>query len=340
MTYKSSHWTPGMDQRNDWLAQVREEIIDPDREIVDPHHHLWQRNGSIYEMDELWADTGDGHNVVQTIFIECFAYHDETAEPYFQPVGETRAVAKMAAEPANGRARLSGIVAYADLRNPNLNDVLDAHEAAGNGLVKGIRHAGPWDEDRGALAIGGRADKGIYLDPDFRRGLAILGERGWTYDTWHFHHQADDFLDLVRAVPSTTIILDHFGTPLGVGRFAGQRAAIFETWKKDMAALADCPNVHAKLGGFAMPDNGWGWHLQERPPTSDEFVDAQAEWYHHQIACFSPERCMFESNFPVDRTGISYHVLWNGLKKIADRYDAPARDAMFAGTARRVYRLD
>ncbi|MCA0873373.1 amidohydrolase family protein [Seohaeicola saemankumensis] len=332
-------WTPGMELRENWLGQVREEIIDPDREIVDPHHHLWNRGGSVYEMEQLWGDTGSGHNVVQTMFMECHAYYDMEADARFRPVGETATVAAMAQDTPTGRAQLAGIISHADLRDPNVGDVLDAHEEAGQGLFRGIRQSGAHDSDADVLTIKPRGPKGLYADPDFRKGMEILGDRGLTYDTWHYHPQAKDFLDLARAVPDTTIILDHFGTPLGVGRFAGKRNEIFAKWKDDMAALAECPNVHAKIGGFAMPDNGWGWHQAERPPTSDEFVEAQADWYHHMIACFGPDRCMFESNFPVDRTAINYPVLWNGLKKIAARYDKAARDAMFAGTARRVYRL-
>lgn len=332
-------WAPGMELRDDWLAQVSEDILDPEREIVDPHHHLWNRSGSVYEMEQLGADTGSGHNVVQTMFMECHAYYDLGAEARFQPVGETRAVVDMARNASPDQAKLAGIVAHADLRDPDVGDVLDAHEQAGQGLFRGIRQSGAYAEDLAPLAIKPRGTKGLYLDADFRRGVRILGERGLSYDTWHYHLQADEYLDLARSVPDTTLILDHFGTPLGVGKYAGQRAEIFEKWKRDMEALATCPNVFAKIGGFAMPDNGWGWHQAARPPTSDEFVVAQAPWYHHMIDCFGPERCMFESNFPVDRTAISYPVLWNGLKKIAARYDEPARDAMFSGTARRVYRL-
>jgi len=332
-------WVPGMELRDDWLAQVQEEIVEPGREIVDPHHHLWQRGGTGYELPQFRADTQSGHNVVQTVYIECRSYYDEAAEDRFRPVGETRTVAAMAHETEGDPARIVGIVAFADLRAPDLDAVLDAHVAAGQGLVKGVRQSGAHDTEPGALAIPGRGAPGQYADPDFRRGLARLGERGLTYDTWHYHHQADDFLDLVRAVPGTTIILDHFSTPLGVGRFAGQREAIFDQWRRDMEALAACPNVIAKLGGLAMPDNGWGWHRAERPPTSDEFVAAQGAWYRHMIDCFGPERCMFESNFPVDRTAISYPVLWNAFKKIAASCDEAARDALFSGTARRVYGL-
>lgn len=328
-----------MDQRDDWLSQIREEIIDPDQEIVDPHHHLWHREGSVYEMDRLWSDTGSGHNVVQTMFIECRAYYDTDADPRLASLGETRTIATMAQQNGAAKARLSGIVAHADLRDPDLAALLDAHVDVGQGLVKGIRHAGAYDPEPQHLAIPGRGSPGLYRDPLFRRGVAVLGDRGLTYDTWHYHHQAADFLDMVKAVPGTRIVLDHMGTPLGVGRFAGQRDQIFGHWQRDMEALAACPNVYAKLGGFSMPDNGWGWHLNDRPPTSDEFVAAQGRYFHHMIELFGPERCMFESNFPVDRTGISYHVLWNGFKKLAARYDTVARDALFAGTARRVYNL-
>ncbi len=334
-------WVPRMAARDDWLALTQEEIVDPAREIVDPHHHLWERAGIPYEMERLRADTGSGHNVVQTVYIECRSYYDRDAPDAFRSVGETARVARMAivGREMKNAAQIAGLIAFADLRNPDLGAVLDAHEAAGQGLVRGIRQSGARDADPGALAIPGRGDAGLYADPDFRRGLSALAARGMTYDTWHYHHQADDFLALARAVPETTIILDHFSTPLGVGRFAGKRDAIFARWKDDMAALATCPNVIAKLGGLAMPDNGWGWHERAQPPGSDEFVEAMAPWYTHMIACFGPERCMFESNFPVDRISIGYAVLWNGLKKIAAGYDEAAQTAMFSGTARRVYGL-
>lgn len=327
--------------RHSWLAQVQEDIIDPDREIIDPHHHFWNRGGHVYELEQLWADTGTGHNVTQTVFIECRSSYDETLPEMMQPVGETRYVAAIAqkAREYPKRAQIAAIISHADLRNPELDQVLDAHASAGQGLFRGIRHAGAWDRDLAALMIHGRGYEGQYSDPAFRRGLARLGERGLTYDTWHYHPLTASFTELAHAVPGTTLVLDHFGTPLGVGRFRGKRDEIFKAWKDEVAALAEAPNVIAKLGGLAMPDNGWGWHERLIPPSSDEFVEVHAEWYHHMITCFGPDRCMFESNFPVDRISIGYAVLWNGLKKIAASYDEAAQTAMFSGTAKRVYRL-
>lgn len=328
--------------RNDWLDQVREEIIDPDRPIIDPHHHLWNRGGEVYELNELWADTDSGHNITQTVYIECRSSYREDAPEHLKPVGETEYVAAMAKTSATtpDRATIAAIIAHTDLRGAMLDEVLDAHEEAGSGLFRGIRHAGSCDPDPSALAIPGRAPKGLYADEDFRRGIARLGERSLTYDTWHYHHQNQDFRDLATAVPGTILVLDHFGTPLGVGQYVGNRDEIFAHWKDDVAAIAECPNVVAKLGGMAMPDNGYGWHERAQPPTSDEFVDTQAPWYHHMIKSFGAERCMFESNFPVDRVSISYPVLWNGMKKIAATYSAEEQDDMFDGTARRIYRLN
>jgi len=224
--------------------------------------------------------------------------------------------------------------------DPSLFDeVLDAHVEVAGDLFKGIRHYGAHDAEPEALTIPGAAGPDFFSNAAVLAGVSRLGERGLTYDSWHYHHQNQDFASLAAAAPNTTMVLDHFGTPLGVGRYEGSREEIFEAWKTDIAAIAANDNVVAKLGGLAMPDNGFGWHLSERPPTSDEFVAAQERYYRHTIDCFGPRRCMFESNFPVDRFSISYNVLWNGLKKIAAPFTASERDDMFYGTALRVYGL-
>lgn len=330
-----------MFNNSEWLSKQREDVIDPGREIVDPHHHLWPRPHLSYDLEELWSDTQDGHNVTATVFMECGSAYRTEGPEHLRPVGETEFVTAASERAAQSpeKAQIAAIIAHADLRREDLDTILDAHADAAKGRFRGIRHAGACDPNPEALSIAGRAPPGLYADPDFRRGVARLGERGLTYDTWNYHHQIRDFTALARAVPGTKMILDHFGTPLGVGRYAGKRSEIFARWKDDIAEVAERPNVYAKLGGMAMPDNGFGWNTREMPPSSDEFVAAQAAWYHHAIKCFGPERCMFESNFPVDRLSISYRTLWNGLKKIAADYPEAAQAAMFAGTARKVYKL-
>ncbi len=327
----------------EWYAAVREEIVEPERPIIDPHHHLWAAPSmwGSYLLEDLWADTESGHSIEKTVFIDCHSSYWTDGPERLRPVGETEFVAAIAEESAkrDGAATIAGIVSHANLLlAEGVEEVLQAHEEAGRGLFRGIRHAGPYDTT-GTLTNAGRGRPCPYGEEAFRAGMRTLGELGYTYDTWHFYHQNQDFLALARAVPETTMILDHFGTPLGVGAYAGRREEIFAQWKDDIAAIAECPNVVAKLGGLAMPDNGFGWDKRELPPTSDEFAAAQKRYYLHAIDCFGPERCMFESNFPVDRLSISYHVMWNGMKKIVAGFSEAEKQAMFYDTAARAYRL-
>lgn len=327
----------------EWLDQVREDIVDPDRPIIDTHHHLWEQPSrwGTYLLEDLWADTDSGHNIEKTVFIDCGASYRETGPAAMRPVGETEFVARLAraSAAAPGKATIAAIVSHANLLlGADVTPILEAHAAAGEGLFRGIRHAGPQDST-GTLSNAGRGNPCPYGEASFREGVRTLGRHGYTYDTWHFFHQNGDYLALARAAPETTMILDHFGTPLGVGAYAGRQEEIFTRWKKDIAAIAECPNVYAKLGGLAMPDNGFGWDSRPTPPTSDEFAAAQGRYYLHTIDRFGPERCMFESNFPVDKLSISYHVMWNGMKKIVAGFSEAEKHAMFYGTAARVYAL-
>ncbi|MEZ5341691.1 MAG: amidohydrolase family protein [Acidimicrobiales bacterium] len=319
----------------EWLDQVVEETLEPELRIVDPHHHLWPEGGSLpYGPDALAVDTNSGHRIDKTVFIECGAAYRTEGDPDFFVVGETAFVAAAA---KGGASMISGIVAKADLRADNLDDVLDAHVEASGGLFVGIRDALASANHPDVLRIPGRAPKGLSSDPSFQAGVRRLGERGFTYDSWHYHYQNQEFLQLARSAPETTMVLDHFGTPLGVGPYASEREAIFEQWKLDLAAIAECENVVLKLGGLAMPDNGFGWHTAAKPPTSDEFLAQQSRYYLHGIEVFGPERCMFESNFPVDRFSLSYGVFWNACKKLTVDFSPDERAAMFATTAERVY---
>jgi len=334
--------------KREWLDQLKEEIIDPKREIIDPHHHLWQgkRDGrtSNYMLESLWADTGSGHNVIKTVFVECLSNYRVDGPKYLKPIGETEFVAKIAEKSQKGaenNARIAGIVAHANLTlGDPVEKIIDAHEEAGCGLLKGIRHSGAWEENRESLIDPWRGEeKKFFYRKDFRQGVRLLGQRGLTYESWLFHHQIKSYIELAKAVPDTIVILEHLGGPLGVGPYEGKREEIFHEWQKDIIELAKCANVFAKIGGMAMPNNGFGWHLKALPPSSDEFVSAQKKYYLHAIECFGPSRCMFESNFPVDRLSISYHVLWNGFKKIVADFSEDEKNMMFSTTATQVYNL-
>ena len=335
---------PGSDQ---WLEQVQEEILDPDRPIIDPHHHLWRQIfNRDYLLPELWKDTGSGHNIEKTMFMECHAFYHKSGPEHLLSVGEVNEVANIALDSNKdpGQAQIAGIVGHADLtlagESPELlAETLDALTDAGKGLFRGIRHAAAHDKRPEDLLIRGSAPPYLHGKESFRKGIKMLAQRGLTYDTWHFHHQNLNFLDLARAVPDCKMVLDHFGTPLGVGIYQNARNEIFQEWKQEIAELAKCDNVFAKIGGLAMPDNGFGWHKAEAPPTSDEFVAAQQKYYLHTIECFGPDRCMFESNFPVDKESVSYPVLWNAFKKMSQFRTVSEKEKLFHDTAARVYRI-
>ena len=327
-----------------WLAQVQEDILEPELPICDPHHHLWDHAQSRYLLDELLADVDSGHNVVSTVFMECAAMYRAGGPDALRPLGETEfvnGIAAMSASGGYGEGRMcAAIVGFVDLTlGAAAGDALDAHMAA-SGRFRGIRHASGWDASDTVRNSHTNPTQGLLADETFRAGFRELGKRGLTFDAWLYHTQIPELVDLARSFPHQPIVLDHFGGPLGIGPYEGRRAEIFERWKTDVAALAECPNVVAKLGGLVMPINGFGFHKRDKPATSDALVAATRDYYLHMIDCFGPDRCMFESNFPVDKQSCSYPVLWNSFKKIAAGCSASEKAALFHDTAVRVYRVE
>lgn len=327
---------------NDWLDQVQEEIIDPDRALCDPHHHLWDHRGSRYLLDELRSDMDSGHRVDKTVFVECNAMYRADSARELAPVGETefvQGIAAMSASGGYGKTRIAaGIVSFADLTlGEAVRDVLEAHVAASPNRFRGIRHAAGYFDGPEIRNSHTNPPAGLMEHDNFRQGLAVLGDMGLTFDAWFYHYQLDDFAKLANDFPGVTIVLDHFGGPLGIGPF--DRNQTFDDWRQSIDKLVNCDNVYFKLGGINMKINGFNWHKGDKPPTSDELVAASGRYYHHCISTFGAARCMFESNFPVDRESCSYPVLWNAFKKMASEYSAAEQDALLHDTATRVYRL-
>lgn len=332
-----------MMDKSDWLAQVAEEILEPSLKICDPHHHLWDLPDNRYLLDELLADFDSGHEVVSTVFVECGAMYRAAGPPALRPVGETEfvnGVAAMSASGNYGAMRVcASIVGLADLTlGSAVGEVLDAHMAASRRFA-GIRHASAWDASDQIRNSHTRPTAGLLRDPAFRNGFAELGKRGLTFDAWLYHPQIADLTDLARTFPEQSIVLDHFGGPLGIGPYADKRDEVFSVWKDAIAELARCENVVAKLGGLVMPLNGFGFHKADRPATSLALCDATRPYYLHTIDVFGPSRCMFESNFPVDKASCSYAVLWNSFKRIAAGFSADEKAALFHDNAVRVYRV-
>ena len=338
-----------LSSNEEWLDLVKEEIIEPDLPICDPHHHLWDRNSHQpiqprYLLDEILEDINGGHNIVSTVFIECGAMFKTDGPEHMKPVGETEfvnGIAAMSDSGIYGDAKISaGIVGTVDLTIGELSgEVLDAHITAGGGRFRGIRRAVAWDAADVIRNHRTEPPAGLLLQDKFRRGFVELGPRGMTFEAWCYHPQIAEVTDLARAFPDTTIILDHFGGPLGTGPYAGKANEVFETWKPLIRELATCENVFAKLGGINMDVNGFAWHEKPNPPSSAALADATRRYYDYAIEAFGANRCMFESNFPVDKLSCSYQVVWNTFKRITSGATATEKAALFHDTATKVYSL-
>jgi L-fuconolactonase len=329
-----------------WLArQLPEPILEPDVPIIDTHHHLWDRAGHRYFLPEFLADAATGHHLVASVFMECHSMYRAAGPAEMRPVGETEFVVGQAAMSASGTygpTRVAtGIVGFADLTlGDRVEPVLEAHLRAGGGRFRGVRHSAAWDASdvigNSAVADGPH----VYQRADLRAGLARLTRLGLSLDAWVFHPQLGDVADLARAHPDANIILGHVGGVLGYGPYAGKQKEVFEAWKPRMAELAACPNVSLKLGGTMMRLAAYDYRTQPKPPTSTELAALWRPYFETGIELFGPDRCLFESNFPVDKMGIGWAALWNTFKRITAGASATEKQAMFAGTARRVYRLE
>lgn len=311
--------------------------------ICDPHHHLWGRTGDRYMIDEVTADFGGGHNVVQSVFLEVNSMYRASGPVQMRPVGETEFVRGIGAQSDSGlygpSRVVAGIVGYADLTlGEAVEPVLEAHAAASGGRFRGIRHSCIWDASP-ELRTARFAPKALMADAKFRQGLEVLQRLGFSFDAAIYHHQIPELADLANAFSDAVIILNHIGRPLGTGPYAGRRDEVFQVWRRDIAALAKCPNVVVKVGGLGNPVSGFDWHTRPKPPSSQELTATTPPYYLHVIEAFGPERCMFESNFPVDKKSYSYTAVWNSFKRMTAGFSATERTNLFYDTAARAYRL-
>ncbi|MCZ6873614.1 MAG: amidohydrolase family protein [bacterium] len=328
-----------------WLAkQSTETILDPNLPVIDTHHHLWDKPNHRYLLDEFLADIRTGHNVVATVFVECNVMYRAGGPEAMQSLGQTEFVTGMAAISDSGRygpTRVgAGIVGFADLTfGDRVEPVLEAHIQASGGRFKGVRHSAAWDA---CEVIGNsRTATGAHLfrQVDFRAGLSRLSALGLSLDAWVFHPQLADVVDLARAFPDTTIIMGHVGGPLGYGPYAGKRDEVFAVWKAEIIELAKCQNVVMKLGGMMMRLAAYDYGVEPLPPSSAQLADCWRPYMEPCIELFGPKRCMFESNFPVEKMGSGWAVLWNAFKRIAAGASEAEKLDLFSGTARRAYRL-
>jgi predicted TIM-barrel fold metal-dependent hydrolase len=314
-----------------------EAALEPELQICDAHHHLWDRPGSRYLLDDLQRDTG-GHNVTSSVFVECYSGYRTAGPIEERSLGETEYIEKLAVsweQAASAKPRVQAIVSFADLMmGAKVEPILQAHRAASKRL-RGIRH--PTASEPSIKNSYRNPPLHRLTDATFREGFALLRKYDLSFDAWLYHPQITELADLANAFPDTVIIMDHIGAPLGIEDYAGKRAEVFKDWKASIDKIAKCPNVVVKLGGLGMPLCGMGW--VGKPPTSSELAQATAPYYSYVIEKFGVQRCMFESNFPVDNASYPYVTLWNSFKLMTKSYSKAERAALFHDTAAKVYRL-
>ena len=337
-----------------------EAILEPDLPIIDPHHHLWDwsptrqmpKHGFStvvgrsmrYLLPEFLADLNSGHNVRATVFVQCSSMYRSEGPEAFKSVGETEfvnGVAAMSASGIYGEVRAcAGIVGHVDLtQGAPVSEALEAHLRAAGERFKGIRHSASYDADANVLGPLARAGSGLYESKSFREGYAQLAKYGLSFDAWLLEPQLPELIALAGAFPETPVILDHVGTPLGIASYEGRREQRFGIWRDNLRKLAALPNVSVKLGGLAMPFCNFPSFMQTPSAPSSQLAAEWKPYVETCIECFGPQRCMFESNFPVDLGSCTYPVLWNAFKVLATHYSAAEKSALFSGTARNVYRL-
>jgi predicted TIM-barrel fold metal-dependent hydrolase len=333
-------------RRAKWRSLQREDILEPDLPIIDSHHHLWERPGDRYLMDDFLADARTGHSIKASVFVECGAFYRNTGPALMAPVGQVEfanGVAAMAASGTYGSTLIcAGIVGTADLRaGAEVARVLDAQIAAGGGRFRGIRFITKWDSDADLNTGRYQPPRGLMQDREFRAGFATLAPRKLSFDSMVYHPQLLELAELARAFPDTTIVLNHIGGLIAWTRnYLARNEEAIAQWRSSMAKLAKCPNVFVKLGGLGMPYLGLGLDKLEAPASSARLAETWGRFFEHCIDKFGPERCMFESNFPPDRESADYPIIWNAFKRIAAGYSADEKRALFQGAAAKAYRLN
>ncbi len=331
--------------RPEWLASCQEDALDAAQPIVDAHMHLYDRPNARYLLDDLLQDVAIGHDIRASVFVQARAMLRADGPDAMKPIGETEfanGVAAMSASGLYGPARLcAAIIGAADLMlGDAVRPVLEAHSAVAPRRFRGIRHTLAWDPDPTLLNPAYSVTEDLMSTPVFRAGFSHLAALGLGFDAWLLFHQLPRLADLARAFPDLPIAVDHCGGILGIGPYAGKQDDVFRTWSMGLRELAACPNVMIKVGGLGMRMCGFGLDASDRPASSSQLAIAWRPWVETVIEIFGAHRCMFESNFPVDKGSCSYAVVWNAFKRLATQASKAEKDDLFWRSAASFYRLE
>ena len=323
-----------------WLAQVPEEALEPELEIVDPHHHLWIRNGHTYLMPELAADMATGHNIISTVYAQCHSMYRQTGPEELRSLGETEFVAGCAAMAESGvlGATRACEAMFGEV-NLTLGDdaapIFEQHMERSGGRFRGVRFSTAWDASEKIRNVA--PTEALLLDNRVKAACGVMAKLDLSLDCWVYHPQLHEVAALADAFPDLTIILNHSGVPILGGPYRDKHEAVFQDWKRGIEAVAQRQNVFVKLGALPIlrkPDAD-----KSLPPTSEEVAEAWRPWLETCIEAFGPERGMFESNFPVQKLWASYPVVWNAFKRLSANAGSGEKAALFAGAAKAAYRL-
>lgn len=323
-----------------WLAQVEETALEPELEIVDPHHHLWVRPGHTYLMPEFAEDLASGHNIVSTVYAECHSMYRRSGPEELQSLGETEFVAgcaAMAASGAFGETRAcEAMFGRVDLTlGADVRGVFEQHLERSGGRFRGVRFSTAWDPDERINNVA--PEPRLLVSPAVRAAAGVMSEMNLSLDCWVYHPQLDEVAELADAYPDLTIVLNHSGVPVLGGPYRDKRDEVYQTWRQSLARVAERPNVFIKAGALPIlraPDAD-----KSKPPTSEEVAEAWRPWLEHCVEAFGPERSMYESNFPVQKLWCSYVVVWNAFKRLAAGASAEEKVHLFSGAAKKAYRL-
>jgi predicted TIM-barrel fold metal-dependent hydrolase len=327
---------------NLWLAKLQEEVLDPELPIIDPHHHLWVRNGYTYLMTELSDDLTSGHNIVATVFAECHSMYRKQGEEQQRSLGETEFVRGQAAMSASGEF---GETRACDVMFGNIDLTLGAaveplieqHVEASGGRFRGVRLSSGWHADEKVGNVVSQPH--LLIDPRVKEAAAVINRMGLSLDVWLYHSQLSEVAQLADAYPDLTIILNHVGTPILGGPYRGKTDDVFKEWKASIEAVSRRQNVFIKLGALPIRMPGFTGD-RSLPPGSEEVAEAWRPWITTCIEAFGPTRSMYESNFPVQKRWCSYHVCWNAFKRLSAGASADEKAALFSGAAAKAYRIE
>ena len=340
--------SPHLPVRQEWLNQHIEDPISPNIPIIDPHHHLWDVGFGRYYIEELLEDiNSSGHNILSTVYIMSSSntkiYSKDGLEE-FKPLTEIEfatSEGKRADLIPNNKVKVNAsIVGSVDLTYGNkLQPVLEKAVNISEGRLKGIRMLLASHTDPRISSGAVKSDLGLMLHPNFIEGAKCIQNANLSLDFWIYHTQLNEMEKIARSLPDLTIILNHIGGPIHLGEYEGKQAATHREWRSAMMRLSRIPNINVKLGGLGMAVNGAKFHNNKFPPNSVQLSDVWKPWIYETIDMFGFDRCMFESNFPVDKGSCSYGALWNAFKILAKDMSDDEINKLFSKNAAKIYKI-